>query len=266
MYEIRKQQIMQLLEEREHISVKELKARMNVSAMTVQRDLTKMEQEGLIVKGFGEISRVKGIYLERLMLLQENDTPENLDKISAYAASLVEDGDTVFFSGGNVTYNLAKRLKDRQIISVTPSIRAALALARGKGIVYLTGGMLNKDGINLCGEYAKMAIRGFYADKAFITCASVNLQGEMCEYTEEEVTMKRLLIEHAKHVYLLLEKDKFGMSKFFRSEHLKRISGIITDHMLPSSYLTMIDRYGLQLHVLEDNGSDSPERTNPVEE
>ena len=73
----------------------------------------------------------------------------------------------------------------------------------------------------------------------------------MCEYSEEEITIKRLLIEHAKRVYLRLEADKFGMSKFFRSEHLKRVSEIITDRNLPSSYQTLIDRYGIQLHVLE---------------
>ena len=256
MYEIRKQQIMQLLEDREHISVKEIKARMNVSAMTVQRDLTKMEQEGLIIKGFGEISRVKGIYLEQLMLAQENDTPENLDKIASYAATLVDDGDTVFFSGGNVTCNVAKRLKDKQIISVTPSLRAALALARGKGIVYMTGGMLNKDGINLCGEYAEMIVQRFYADKAFITCASVNPQGEMCEYTEEEVPMKRLIIEHAKRVYLLLEADKFGMSKFFRSEPLKCVSEVITDRDPGETFRTMMERLGIKLHVLERSAAE----------
>ena len=131
MYEIRKQQIMQMLEQRDHISVKEIKETMKVSAMTVQRDLTKMEQEGLIIKGFGEISRVKGIYLERLMLSQENDVLENQNKIANYAAHLVEDGDTIFLSSGNIVFNLAKRIKNRQTIVVTPSIRAALALSKG---------------------------------------------------------------------------------------------------------------------------------------
>ena len=252
MYEIRKQQILQMLEGRDHISVKEIKARMDVSAMTVQRDLTKMEQEGLIIKGFGEISRVKGIYLERLMLSQENDIPENQDRIAAYAAPMIEDGDTVLFSSGNIIVNLAKRVKQKQIIAVTPSLRAALALRKGKGLVYMTGGLLSRDGITLSGEYAEMTVRSFYADKAFITCASINAQGEMCEYSEDEVRMKRLIIEQAKHVYLLIEADKFGMSKFFRSEHLERVSTIITDRQPASAYRTMIDRLGIQLCVLGD--------------
>lgn len=259
MYEIRKQQIMQMLEQRDHISVKEIKETMKVSAMTVQRDLTKMEQEGLIIKGFGEISRVKGIYLERLMLSQENDVLENQNKIANYAAHLVEDGDTIFLSSGNIIFNLAKRIKNRQTIVVTPSIRAALALSKGKGIVYMTGGRLSKDGINLSGEYAEMTIRGFYADKAFITCASINVQGEMCEYTEEEVRMKRLLIEHAKHVYLLIEADKFGISKFYRSEHLSLVTDIITDRELPDSYLAQIEGMGIRLHVLERESVKSEE-------
>ncbi|MCI8477811.1 MAG: DeoR/GlpR transcriptional regulator [Oscillospiraceae bacterium] len=251
MYEIRKQQIMKLLEQRDHISVKEIKECMDVSAMTVQRDLTKMEQEGLIIKGFGEISKVKGIYLERLMLSQENDIPENQDKIAYHAASLVEDGDTIFLSSGNIIFNLAKRIKHRQIIAVTPSIRAALALSKGKGIVYMTGGMIAKDGINLGGEYAENTIQKFYADKAFITCASINSHGEMCDYSETEVRMKRLLMEHTKHIYLLIEADKFGMSKFYRSEHLSQVTAIITDRQPPAHALTLIEKLGIQLTVLE---------------
>lgn len=257
MYEIRKQQIMKLLNDRDHISVKEIKDYFQVSAMTVQRDLTKMEQEGLIIKGFGEVSKVKGIYLERLMLSQEKDIPENQDKIAGYAASFIEDGDTIFLSSGNIVFNLAKRIKQKQIITVTPSIRAALALSKGKGSVYMSGGKLTNDGINLGGEYAEMTIRNFYADKAFITCASINTQGEMCEYSENEVRIKRLIIEHAKQVYLLIEADKFGISKFYRSEHLSQVSDIITDREPPDNYVSMISKMGIKVHVLKQEVSKS---------
>lgn len=263
MYEIRKQKIMELLEARDHISVKELKEDIAVSAMTIQRDLTKMEQEGLIIKGFGEISRVKGIYLERLALSQEKDIQEDQSRIAAYAASFVEDGDTVLLSNGNIIFNLAKRLKEKHIIAVTPSIRAGLALCKGKGTVYMTGGTLSQDGKHMGGEYAKMVMEHFFADKAFLTCASISPQGDMCEYTEEESFMKRLIIEHAQHVYLLIEAEKFGVRKFFRSEHLERVSNIITDRSPPENCHALLERYGGRLHILDQISTDS--RLSPSE-
>lgn len=74
----------------------------------------------------------------------------------------------------------------------------------------------------------------------------------MCEYTEEEVRMKRIMIEHSNRIFLLIEADKFGISKFFRSECLNRISDVITDRALPEKYQILFEKYNIQLHVLEN--------------
>jgi DeoR family fructose operon transcriptional repressor len=251
MYETRKKYIMQQLDVKGHLNVKDLREKLEVSAMTVHRDLTKMEEEGLIIKGFGEIAKVKGIYLDQLMAKEEQDYPECQRAIARFAKTMVGDGDTVIFGNGNIIFELTKQIKDRKIVSVTPSLRAALALNKGNGSVYMTGGLLSNDAKCLYGEYAEHVLQSFYADKAFITCATLNAYGEICEYKEEEVRLKRLIFKHAKKTILLLENEKMGINKFFKAGDLNNISMVLTDEMPSESFLKLFQEHGVTVKYLD---------------
>ncbi len=243
MYRERKEKILSMLEEKGHLSVKEIKDEIEVSAMTILRDLTKMEQEGLIVKGFGEISKVKGIHLERFMAVEGVDSYKEQDEIVQIAKNLVADGDTVIFGHGNIIFNLAKEVQNKKLIALTPSLRAGLILEKGQSKVYLTGGHLSNNGKSLYGEYAEQFVRNFHADKAFITCAGLNTHGDLCEYSEGEVGMKRVITEHAKNTYLLLEDDKIGINKFFRADDLSKIKVIVTNKRPSEFFMKLFKNY-----------------------
>ena len=53
MYAKRREDIMAMLKETAHLSVREIAERLLVSEMTVRRDLTQMEKEGVVKRSFG---------------------------------------------------------------------------------------------------------------------------------------------------------------------------------------------------------------------
>ncbi len=247
LYESRKKQVLQMFEKKEPLRVKDIQDVLQVSAMTVQRDLVKMENEGLISKGFGEITRGSEISLEHLMVSREPDFPEVQMEIAAAAKDLIQNGDTVYFGHGTIIYELAKQAQAKKVMAVTTSLRAAVALYNSEGTVYLTGGVLANEARSLFGEYAERSLQNFYLDKAFITCAALNNRGELCEATEEEVRLKKILFKHTKRTILLLENDKFGFNKVFTAGTLADIFMVVTNKPLSKTMLTLMKENGVSV-------------------
>ena len=120
----RRHQVLEMLQRNPQVRVDELAKRLGVSVVTLRRDLQFLEEKKQIRRFYGgaSVSKDADGYMDDVAVYR--------DLIARYAATLVEDGDTIFLSSGNIIFNLAKRIKHRQIIAVTPSIRAALALSK----------------------------------------------------------------------------------------------------------------------------------------
>ena len=111
------------------LSSKQAQVEFSVSEMTVRRDFAALVAAGHARKtrggiiGTGQYAPERS-YTQRLVL-----EPEAKRSIGALAASLVEDGDTIFVSGGTTCLALAKELGPRTGLTViTYSVPGVVAL------------------------------------------------------------------------------------------------------------------------------------------
>src|SRR6478672_10933368 len=131
----RREQILQLLSSGEHTSVTELSQTLDVSEVTVRKDLGQLEQQGLLtrVRG-GAVVSGRG-RLERYFGTREQEHIDEKRRIAQAASTLVQSGQQIFLDASTTALQVARLIKDREdLVVVTNGIYTALELNFCAGI------------------------------------------------------------------------------------------------------------------------------------
>lgn len=238
----RKQTLIQLLKESQELSTSEIAKILYVSEPTVRRDLKKLEESG-------EIIRVHG-GAKNQPLAADLNTPyfiredmQNVEKslIGQKAASLVEDGEVIFLDASSTTFNILPYLKDKKnIIVITNGAKAALLLGQ-MGIKNIcTGGRMLKGTFAFVGYDAMQTLKRYNADKAFVSCHGLSLEGLATDKSVEENDLRLEMMAHAKQSYLLCDSSKFGKTYLHTLCNVREFTDVLSDSNLPKSVSTLL--------------------------
>ena len=122
----RRKYILELVEERNSISVSELCRILSVSDMTVRRDLRSLSRDGLLERVHGGALSRRGRSYEPPFVSRTSEHLEEKQIIGRRAATLVQEGDTVALDVGTTTLEVSKALFETNNLTV---ITASLHIA-----------------------------------------------------------------------------------------------------------------------------------------
>ena len=252
----RQSKITQIIQQRLSVSVKELSEHFKVSSMTIRRDLAALEKSGLVVRVHGGVIAPKatvGLREEERAAMN----PVQKSNIAEIAARLVKDGQTIFIDAGTTTVELAKRLMDRQGLTVvTNSVKVLYILAESPGINLIgLGGAVFGGAWSFVGPLAETAIRHFHSDLAFLGISSLSLEHGLTEVNYFEGDIKGLIIKQSQRVVLLADSSKFEKVSPHSVAPLSEIDVIITDNHLSEEMAVAYRKMGLDLILTEENES-----------
>lgn len=240
----RKQTLIQLLQKSQELSTSEIAKILYVSEPTVRRDLKKLEESG-------EIIRVHG-GAKNQPLAADLNTPyfiredmQNIEKalIGQNAAALVDDGDVIFLDASSTTINMLPYLKEKKnIIVITNGAKTALLLGQ-MGIKNIcTGGRMLKNTFAFVGYDAIQTLNRYNADKAFVSCHGLSLDGLATDKSIEENDIRLEMMAHAKESYLLCDSSKFGKTYLHTLCKANVFTDILSDSTLPDSILDLLHK------------------------
>lgn len=144
--EQRRRKILKLLAQHEAVSVRELTDLLNVSHMTVRRDITAVEEKGLAYGVAGGVRHAEGVGLAPSFdLKQEEDRAEKAG-IGLRAGRLIEDEGTYYLDAGTTTAALLPAIRaHRDVTVVTNDFSIVSALSNDRSIeVIHTGGTVDQ--------------------------------------------------------------------------------------------------------------------------
>lgn len=199
------------------VSVEDLARLLAVSPATVRRDLSELEQEGLLRRTRGGAVPIEPIHSD--LYLHDSSFQEQMQlrtaekrRIALAAAELVEDGDTIALSTGTTTALVARSLRHRKDITVvTNNLSVALELCQREGLsVFVTGGYLRGTWFSMGGSATVNAFRSINVDKAFFGVHGIDPVRGLTANNEEDATVNRVMIEQARMTIVLADHGKFG--------------------------------------------------------
>jgi DeoR/GlpR family transcriptional regulator of sugar metabolism len=212
------------------LSSKQAQVEFGVSEMTVRRDFAALVAAGHARKTRGGIVAIgqyapERSYTQRLVL-----EPEAKRSIGALAATLVEDGDTIFISGGTTCLALAKELDARAALTVvTYSVPGVMALMANPGIeLFASGGLASAKGDDMTGPLAEEGLRRFRASKAFISATGITAEG-VFNASVPRASADAVMAQQSSEVYVLADHSKIGRVSLISVVGLDQVSFLVTD-------------------------------------
>ena len=234
----RQQHILEILKEKQAVSVEELCARLYSSGATIRRDLQILENSGQLRRTHGGAIFLDGNAKDFPLQMRENENLSAKDIIARIALEHIRSGQTIFMDASSTVGQLALRLtRFRNLRVITNGLKTADMLAGVEGVtVYCTGGRLRENAKSFVGVQAMEFAARFNADLAFFSCRGVHPESGITDSTEEEADIKRIYMRQARRAFLLCDDSKLGQEFFCKIGDLNAVDGIICNRPLSAEY------------------------------
>lgn len=246
---LRQQSIIQLVNDRQRISVSELAQASQVSEVTIRQDLNLLEKRGLLKRVHGSAVALQSDDVDVRMMTHF----ATKQKLANHAASLVNDGETIFIESGSSNALLAHKLAQRpEITLVTVSGYIARQLKDSACEVILLGGIYQKKSDSMVGPLTQLCLRHVHFSKAFI---GIDGYQPNAGFTGRDMlraeVINSVLVKGAENI-ILADASKFGQVHQNSLAPLSSISRVITDNRLPTVYQQQLIAQGIQVDILSE--------------
>ena len=248
----RRQMIYDLVRKKGSVSVVELQKKLNVSDMTIRRDLAYMKNEGMILRVHGGAT-IAGILTPGELTFNDRVT-QNRElklKIVKHAISLIKNNDSIFLDGGTTCAELAGILPYNMNITVfTNSLDVINKLRWKKGVSLVSfGGQLALDGNTFDGIVAVENAERIWVDKCFFSGASFRASGVL-NVGIVGTTLKKLMLKHSRIKCLVADSTKFNSMGMIELCQWSDIDVFITDKLLSDEGRAIFDTLKIEKHFV----------------
>lgn len=219
------------------VRVASLVRELNVSDMTIRRDLEVLAERGLLEKVHGGATALPGgAAYEPSFSNKSSRQQREKESIAALASRLVQPGSAVGLSAGTTTFSVARHLIDIPGLTiVTNSVQVAdlLHQAGGKNhTVLLTGGQRTPSDA-LVGPFAVSALESTHLDLVFMGVHGMTLEAGFTTPNLLEAETNRALIAAGRRLVVVADHSKWGIIGISSIASLDQANTLITDVGLP---------------------------------
>lgn len=248
----RHQFILSRLKEQGTVKVLDLCVELNVSSVTIRKDLKLLEDKQLLFRTHGGATQTNPYTVDRHVSEKEKIQWEEKTGIGEKGASLVEPNDCIIIASGTTVLSLARHIQPRGNLTViTAALNVAVELNRHPEIeVLILGGMLRKSSSSATGVYAERILNDFSCSKLFLGVDGIDLEFGLSTTNVMEAQLNRKMISVAQKTIVLADSSKFGKRGFGRICGLDDVDMIITDQHISAHMLETLQGMGIAVVVV----------------
>ncbi|MBA3655544.1 MAG: DeoR/GlpR transcriptional regulator [Actinobacteria bacterium] len=219
--------IRERLDNRGQVRIADAASHLDVSEMTIRRDLQELEAQGVA-------RRVRGgaVAVGPLAFADRHKTRARAKaKIAAKLIEMVPSTGAVGIDASSTLLRLATSIENtRDLIVLTNGWETFHALQGKAGVTpMLTGGQLDSRTGSLVGPIAYRAAGSLLMSRLFISAAAVDLEFGPSEPCLEEAEVKRALAGVSSEVVLAVDSSKLAARSVARSMPWEDIDMIVTE-------------------------------------
>jgi DeoR family transcriptional regulator, fructose operon transcriptional repressor len=227
----RLEKIREIMLERKTVDVTTLCKILDVSDVTIRKDLDRLEEEKFLTKIHGGAVLSEGVDDRYFQTKDSFPYYKEKQKIAEEAAKLIDTFDNIFIGPGSSCYLFAKMLfGHRNVRVVTNNINCLGILYNSVKKVNVIGGEIGHrdDMLFSSGTDGFPELDGVFLNKAIVTYNGVTPDGG---FTLDEMVLVNLyekMFSISKEVIILASSNKIGHHSMYRSADLSRADYFIT--------------------------------------
>ena len=236
------------------VSIKELVHLLDVSEMTIRRDVAELGKQGMIDVFFGGIS-MKADHGSGYNYQIEKELTEKTDekrRIAQKAVSLIEPNDVILIDTGSTTEMMLDYFTDDMnhvVYSYSLNIINRVCKKRSLRLV-ACGGYFHGNTSMFESEGGADLIKGACINKVFFGARGILEEVGITTAEPHEVNMKKAALQASKVKILLADSSKFGKAWYAKYAEFEDIDVVISDSTLGSEYRKMIEDNGITLYIV----------------
>jgi DeoR family transcriptional regulator of aga operon len=251
--EQRRRKILDLLEQKGQITVRDLVERFDVSAVTARADLDALASTGSAVRSHGGAVRQMEASQDYPLRFKETLHRGEKIKIGRAAAELVRPNEVIILDSGTTTAEVARHLKARKIQPVTiitNALNIASDLLDAQGIsVMVIGGLMRPISCSFVGPQAENMLKEFHADRLFLAVDGFDLEIGASTPDVFEAQLNGVMMRVAKEVNVVADSSKLGRRSVSRIGPLEKVHRLITDSHAPAEFVEALRKKGVDVVV-----------------
>ncbi|GAB6168281.1 DeoR/GlpR family DNA-binding transcription regulator [Clostridium carnis] len=246
---LRQQKIMDYLNEHKEAKTEELSELFNTSSITIRRDLKDLEAAGLVLRYYGGVRTLKPETITDNELLEIKK-----QAIAKYAASLVEDGDTIFINSSSTAISILDYLGNKRVTVVTNNGKSLQKDLDSNIYLVLTGGEVYGRKQSMVGDLAMQVLSNITATKCFVGVSGIQHDSGISTSVLQETTINKEMINRCTGpVYVVTTSSKLGIHHNFSSGNISDVDYLITDLDADSKEINALNKAGVQSILIDYN-------------
>lgn len=216
----RAKEILSLLLRNGKTSVEDLTATLRASPASIRRDLTRLEERGLVHRTHGGAMLAnpgKAVYepfrFDASFEVREDRFAAEKQRIARAAAGLVQDGETIGIAAGTTTTLVARQMLNRKRLHIiTNAVNIGMELSSSNRLqTTLSGGSMRWAGaFSLVGPAAIESISSVVLDWLFVGVTGVDAIHGATTIEVEEAAVFRAMVRQAQQVVVVADSSKMG--------------------------------------------------------
>ena len=249
--------LIEILKRQNGATIRDLAQMLDVSEMTVRRDLDALKSKNVILDIPGAaVLNTQYTYegeddAYQLSMATRSHAKEK-ERIGKFAASLIQQDDCVIIDNGSTVEYLADSIaKDMKVTVFTCNLNILNKICSNPNISIIFGGGYYHPDTTLFESAENITlIKNIRATKVFASAAGVHdTMGVTC-MNNYELEIKQTIIQSGAEKILLVDSSKFGMIKPCFVTDLDIFDRIITDTNLSEEWVQLIQEKGIELNMV----------------
>lgn len=227
--ESRKKDIIDILYEKERVSVSELAKTLYVSEMTIRRDLTELEKKGMLkrYRGGAVLTAVSGeMPIEQRYFVDEHGKLS----LSKKAVKYLDDNLTIFIdSSSTCQYIIPYIGRFKNVTIVTNSVNALLIASKVQIPCILIGGSYFAPDMCFVGSTAEQYAEQYNVDIAFFSARGLSKDGVISDKDIEQSMIRKIIMKNSGKNIFLFEKGKLNAKYLYTVCHKRDVDCVIVE-------------------------------------
>ena len=250
----RQETIVRLLQEKDEIDVGRFVKELAVSEATIRRDLSILEEIGVLTRTFGGARlQPSGSLITRIFDKRLQEMKNEKERIALEAVKFAEPDMVVALDSGTTVWRVAVHLEEKAPLTVlTNSLTVVEELGETEGItIHCAGGTFRREQLEFVGPSVAPLIRGFHADIAFLSVDSFIPGRGGFARDEQSAEAVKALVSCADKSILVMDNSKFCTDGHFKAFECGDIDTLVTDNGIEARTGKELSKEPFDLRVVE---------------
>ena len=215
---------------RDGVRVAELSDRLNVSDVTIRKDLAVLEEQGFLRRTHGGALPVEHFDPSHSLPARSARKQGAKQRLAEAARDLVSHGETIYIDSGSTCAAVGRAVADIELRVVTNSLDILTILSDRPNISLLAiGGSYRHDAGSFIGPWAERSLGSVQIDHAFLGTTGISEDGRFSSQNSLESQIKSAAIAAARTTIVVADIDKIGVHAFSVFAGPDDVTTLITD-------------------------------------